>query len=125
MSSFTDSSSLNAALDLQVKLSDDFAKYGDADEGPLSLGDIGTLVEDDGSSKPYKVRSAAGKLWWYQKEAIVKVEARNLDACLFFTWRAAIRRYLLNLYSTCRRYNLELLLIPTAPVMYYRFLPFR
>jgi hypothetical protein len=120
-----DSRIVTAALAPQVKLSDDFAKHGDASEGPLSRGDIGTLVEDDGSSKPYKVRSAAGKLWWYQKEAIVKVEARNLDACLFFTWRAAIRRYLLNLYSTCRRYNLELLLIPTAPVMYYRFLPFR
>ena len=82
MSSVTDSSSLKAALALQVKLSDDFAKHGDADKGPLSLGDIGTLVEDDGSSKPYKVRSADGKSWWYRKEAIVKVEARNLDTCL-------------------------------------------
>ncbi len=59
---------------LQVKLSDDYAQYDDADEGPLARGDIGTLVEDDGSSKPYKVQSAGGKCWWYKKEAIVKAE---------------------------------------------------
>ncbi len=65
---------INIQLALQVKLSDDYAKYGDADEGPLSPGDIGTLVEDDGSSAPYKVRAASGKTWWYKKEAIVKAE---------------------------------------------------
>jgi hypothetical protein len=82
MSSITDSSSLSAVLAPQVKLSDDFAKHDDADSGPLSLGDIGTLVEDDMSSKPYKVRSADGKTWWYRKEAIVNAEARNTDTCL-------------------------------------------
>jgi hypothetical protein len=59
---------------LQVKLSDDFAKHGDADEGPLTPGEIGTLVEDDGSNVPYNVRAASGKTWWYRREAIVKAE---------------------------------------------------
>ena len=67
---------LNAEKALQVKLSDDFAKHGDASEGPLAPGDIGTLVEDDGTSAPYKIRSASGKTWWYRKEAVVKVEVR-------------------------------------------------
>ena len=65
---------LTGELVSQVKLSDDYAQYDDADEGPLARGDIGTLVEDDGSGKPYKVRSAGGKCWWYKKEAIVKAE---------------------------------------------------
>ncbi len=57
---------------LQVMLSDDYAQYGDADEGPLKPGDIGTLLEDDGSSTPYNVQTASGDTWWYKKKAIVK-----------------------------------------------------
>ncbi len=64
-----------------MKLSDDFAKHGDANEGPLSQGDIGTLVEDDGSRKPYRVQSASGKTWWYKKEAIVKAEV-HFQSCV-------------------------------------------
>ena len=70
-------SRVTAALAPQVKLSDDFAEHGDADEGPLSPGDTGTLVEDDGSGKPYRVRAASGKTWWYKKAAIVKAEVHS------------------------------------------------
>jgi hypothetical protein len=55
-------------------LSDDYGQYDDADEGPLKPGEIGTLMEDDGSSKPYNVQSSSGKSWWYRKLAIVKFE---------------------------------------------------
>ncbi len=57
---------------MQVRLSYDFAQYDDASEGPLKPGDIGTLLEDDKSSKPYHVLSASGKSWWYKKKAIIK-----------------------------------------------------
>ena len=64
----------SALLGRQVMLSHDYAQYDDADEGPLKPGDIGTLLENDGSSKPYHVQAGSGKTWWYKKEAIVKVE---------------------------------------------------
>ncbi len=66
-----------------MKLSDDFSLYDDADGGPLKPGDIGTLLEYDGSSKPYNVQSASGKSWWYKKQAIVKFEVMcNFDCLL-------------------------------------------
>lgn len=54
-----------------MQLSLAYANYSDADEGPLSLGDIGTLVEDDGTDKPYRVEATNGKSWWYQKGALI------------------------------------------------------
>ncbi len=55
----------------QVELADDYADYGDASSGPLEPGKVGILLEDDGSSKPYKVQAPNGKKWWYRKEALV------------------------------------------------------
>jgi hypothetical protein len=37
-------------------------------------GDEGTVVEDDGTDRPYKVLSSDGKDWWYDRGAIVVVE---------------------------------------------------
>jgi hypothetical protein len=58
----------------KVSLSTGFAAYGDASSGPLAPGDVGDLVEDDGSSKPFKVEYG-GKTWWYKAEAIVLASA--------------------------------------------------
>lgn len=35
-------------------------------------GDIGTVVEDDGSSKPFRVKASSGSTWWYTAAAIEK-----------------------------------------------------
>ena len=55
----------------EVKLSASYMKFEDAAEGPLHLGDIGVLVKDDGSDKPYLVRAADGTEWYYCRCAIV------------------------------------------------------
>lgn len=34
----------------------DYKKYGDANDGPLKPGDVGTVVEADNSNVPYKAR---------------------------------------------------------------------
>jgi hypothetical protein len=74
-------------------LSDDYAQYDDADEGPLKPGDIGTLLEDDGSSTPYHVQAASGETWWYKKAAITKYQVGYdfwLPAC---SWNRSISCY--------------------------------
>ena len=55
---------------MQVQLSSGYEQYSDASDGPLKPGETGTLVEDDGSGKPYRVDAADGKTWWYQMEAL-------------------------------------------------------
>jgi hypothetical protein len=55
----------------EVQLSHDYTDYDDASSGPLKPGVVGTLIEDDSSSKPYKVQAPNGKQWWYRKNAIV------------------------------------------------------
>ncbi len=54
----------------KVMLSHNYTNYGDAKDGPLAPGEIGILVQDDLSSKPYRVE-AKGRRWWYHREAIV------------------------------------------------------
>jgi hypothetical protein len=39
----------------------------------LSPGEIGTLVRDDGSDRPYLVRSASGYEHWYLRKSVVFV----------------------------------------------------
>jgi hypothetical protein len=60
-------------------LSPGYEQYSDASGGPLKQGEVGTLVEDDGGGKPYRVEAPNGKMWWYQKEALVaaQVEFRS------------------------------------------------
>jgi hypothetical protein len=53
-----------------VSLASGYADHSDASGGPLAPGDVGELVEDDGSGKPFKVRANNGKSWWYNAEAI-------------------------------------------------------
>ena len=40
----------------RVTLTDDYASYGDSSSGPLTLGDVGVIEQDDRDSKPFKVR---------------------------------------------------------------------
>ena len=54
----------------RVQLAPGYASHSDAAGGPLTPGDIGTLIEDDKSSKPYKVEYG-GKTYWYEKPALV------------------------------------------------------
>jgi hypothetical protein len=58
----------------EVVVSPEFAQCGDAANGPLAFGDVGVITEDDGSSKPFRVRSQSGanigKLWWYETAAV-------------------------------------------------------
>ena len=56
-----------------VKLSIAYLRYDDAAEGPLHPGDVGTVIKDDGSDKPYLVRSADGSEWYYCRPAVVPV----------------------------------------------------
>jgi hypothetical protein len=56
----------------QVKLSQTYSKYSDAADGPLQPGDIGNLLENDYSGKPYLVEAADGRQWWYDHKALVK-----------------------------------------------------
>jgi len=39
----------------RVVLAKGYGSMGDADEGPLKPGDLGVLIQDDKSGKPYKV----------------------------------------------------------------------
>jgi spore coat protein U-like protein len=58
----------------RVVLRPGFEQCGDAAEGPLAMGDIGLIVEDDSSEKPFRVKAATGsnvgKFWWYEINAV-------------------------------------------------------
>lgn len=61
----------------KVVLSPTFRDCEDADGGPLQPGDVGTVFEDDGSSKPYHVRAANGNAWWYTAAALQAAPATS------------------------------------------------
>ena len=48
----------------RVVLTSNYQAYSDARDGPMKSGDVGVLIEDDGSSQPFKVRFG-GRDWWY------------------------------------------------------------
>jgi hypothetical protein len=49
-----------------VCLTAGFASCGDASDGPLTVGGPhGELLEDDGSDKPFRVKAADGRNWWW------------------------------------------------------------
>jgi len=64
-----------------VILRPDYKDQCDAARGPLNAGDIGELVKDDGSGKPYQVRFN-GVVWWYKALALCKAggSERSADA---------------------------------------------
>ena len=53
----------------KVVLTSDYARHDDATGGPLCPGDVGTVIKDDSSSKPFQVEYN-GRTWWYQRGAI-------------------------------------------------------
>ena len=73
-----------------VYLTADHEDYGDAGGGPLTLGIPGTLVEDDASSKPFKVKAPDGKEWWYAKEALTTVRPAGARATPAATGRLKV-----------------------------------
>jgi hypothetical protein len=58
-----------------VRLSISYRRWEDSVDGPLRPGDIGTVMKDDLSDKPYLVRSADGTEWYYCKAAVVSTSA--------------------------------------------------
>jgi hypothetical protein len=56
----------------QVKLSRKYRLYIDSTNGPLQPGEVGRLLENDFSDKPYLVEAADGRMGWYELKAIVK-----------------------------------------------------
>jgi hypothetical protein len=47
---------------------------GDALDGPLVKGQVGTVVGYDYSVKPCCVQAANGEKWWYHRDAVIQVE---------------------------------------------------
>ena len=64
----------------RVSLSTRFRECSDASQGPLSPGDIGTVIEDDKQSKPFQVRAENGEEWWYTRDALVLAPAVEHEA---------------------------------------------
>ncbi len=58
----------------RVRLAPGFEACSDAKDGPLKVGDVGTLRTDDHSSKPFHVESSDGRQWWYDEKAIELVD---------------------------------------------------
>lgn len=54
----------------QVVLRTGYGSVSDAANGPLRPGNVGTIVEVDGSATPYKVQAANGTMWWYMRRAV-------------------------------------------------------
>ena len=65
------------SVNQHVTVTDDYKSHGDAGDGPLTVGDVGLVLEDDNSDVPYQVVSANGTEWWYAAEAIVKMDDEN------------------------------------------------
>jgi hypothetical protein len=65
----------------RVCLSPNYRSYGDAAEGPLQPGQEGVVVQDDQSSKPFKVRADHNdKMWWYVEGALMLASATTRAA---------------------------------------------
>ena len=64
----------------RVVLAAGYEGCGDASGGCLTVGQVGVVLKDDSSSKPFHVRCMeSGREWWYQSGAIeVKVHAEPL-----------------------------------------------
>jgi hypothetical protein len=54
----------------EVILSADFASHADASAGPLTPGEVGTIVSSDGADNTVNVRSSQGMNWWYRRNAL-------------------------------------------------------
>ena len=67
----------------RVMLSAIFDDCDDASGGPLEPGDIGVILTDDGSGKPFKVQKEGGDTsWWYTKAALRLADVNVAGASL-------------------------------------------
>jgi hypothetical protein len=57
----------------RIELAQGYDLCADAADGPLSPGDLGTIVEVDESIEHYRIQSDDGCAWWYTSAAIVPV----------------------------------------------------
>ena len=48
-----------------VVLAPDFASYSDASGGPLSLGQVGVVVQTSSARLQVKVKPSGDRVWWY------------------------------------------------------------
>ena len=61
-------SSISVGCD--VRLTENFHDFGDAGGGPLRPGEVGKVIQDDGSSIPYQVQTSQGRTFWYRAGAL-------------------------------------------------------
>ncbi len=60
-----------------VRLSISYRKWGDAAGGPLRPGDVGIVMENDKTDKPYRVQAPNSSQYWYVKQAVVQVQSAS------------------------------------------------
>ena len=58
------------AVGTELVLRTGYGRVSDAARGPLKPGDVGTIIECDGSATPYKVKAPDGTEWWYRRRAV-------------------------------------------------------
>ena len=59
-------------INVAAFLSPDYAEHSDAHDGPLTPGEIGTIIEYGGmTGRRFRVRSPAGATWWYDAAALL------------------------------------------------------
>ena len=56
----------------KVTLTHNFRDFADAADGPLKLGDVGTIITDDQSGLPFRVKAENGNTHWYKEGALRK-----------------------------------------------------
>jgi len=56
----------------KVVLVPNYQTFSDSSEGPLKPNDVGIVVENDNSYKPFKVEFN-NKTWWYDEKSVKKL----------------------------------------------------
>ena len=59
----------NLKIGDKVVLVTNYNDLSDTSEGPLNIGDVGLIIENDKSYKPFKIQFN-DKTWWYDEEAV-------------------------------------------------------
>ena len=62
------------AVNDYVTVVENYKTYGDAGDGPLSVGNVGLVLENDESDVPYQVVTSDGSEWWYAADALTKID---------------------------------------------------
>ena len=60
----------------KVVLVSNYKTFSDSAEGPLKLGDVGIVMENDKSYKPFKIEFN-DKTWWYDEKAVELYDSTN------------------------------------------------